>query len=116
MGQLHARVEHGMNSTYEATVTALEELDMTVVEQKKDVFAARVYGETSEGQNIGIKLEPETGESTLLIIYTGVVGNELRARDIFVKINDILNPVVFERQEAAASRELDPEGSLDSMF
>ncbi|UCF16791.1 MAG: DUF3568 family protein [Phycisphaerales bacterium] len=101
MGQLHARAEHDMDSVHEATVTALEQLDITVLDEpalrwpkKKDVSAARVYGETSDGQVIGIRLEPETEESTLLVIHTGVVGNELRARAIFGKINDILNPVV----------------------
>ena len=90
MGRLHARVDREMNAVYEASVRALEELEVTVTEKKKDVFAARVYGETSDEKNITIKLEPETDESTLLSIYTGVVGDEVRARTIFSKIREIL--------------------------
>ena len=92
MGRLHARVDRDMNSVYEASVKALEELEVTVTEKKKDVFAARVYGETSDEKNITIKIEPETDESTLLSIHTGVVGDEVRARTIFSKIREILGP------------------------
>lgn len=90
MGRLHARIDREMNTVYEASVKALEELEVTVTEKKKDVFAARVYGETSDEKNITIKIEPETDESTLLSIYTGVVGDELRARTIFSKIRELL--------------------------
>jgi hypothetical protein len=90
MGRLHARVDREMDAVYEASVKALEELEVTVTEKKKDVFAARVYGETSDEKNITIKIEPETDESTLLSIHTGVVGDEVRARTIFSKIREIL--------------------------
>ena len=92
MGRLYARVDRDLNAVYVASVDALEELEVTVTEKKKDVFAARVYGETSDEKNITIKLEPETDESTLLSIYSGVVGDEVRARTIYSKIREILGP------------------------
>ena len=92
MGRLYARVDRDMNAVYEASVNALEELEVTITEKKKDVFAARVYGETSDEKNITIKIEPETDDSTLLSIYVGVVGDEVRARTIYSKIREILGP------------------------
>lgn len=92
MGRLHARVDRDMNSVYDASVAGLEQLEITVTEKKKDVFAARVYGETSDERNITIKLEPEGDSSTLLSIHTGVVGNELRARAVYDKIREVLGP------------------------
>ena len=90
MGRLYARVDREMNAVYEASVKALEELEVTITEKKKDVFAARVYGETSDEKNITIKIEPETDDSTLLSIYVGVVGDEVRARKIYSKIREVL--------------------------
>jgi hypothetical protein len=90
MGRLHARIDRDMDSVYEASVKALEELEITVTEKKKDVFAARVYGKTADERTLTIKLEPETDESTLLSIHTGVVGNELRARAIYDKIRELV--------------------------
>ena len=90
MGRLHARLDRDMNSVYEASVKALEQLEVTVTEKKKDVFAARVAGKTADERVITIKIEPETDESTLLSIYTGVVGDEVRARAIYSKIREIL--------------------------
>lgn len=86
MGRLHARVDREMNAVYEASVAALEKLEVTVTEKRKDVFAARVLGKTSDNQNITIKIEPESDTSTVLSIYTGVVGNEMRARAIYDEI------------------------------
>ncbi len=94
MGKLHARMDHDMDSVNEATITALEQLQITVTEKKKDVFAARVFGKTSDGQSITIRINPETETSTTISIYTGVLGKETRARTIYEKIREVLGPVV----------------------
>ena len=90
MRTLHARFNRDMNTVYEASVKALEELEVKVTENKKDFFAARVYGKTSDEKNITIKIDPESDEFTLLSIHTGVIGDEKRARTIYGKIRDIL--------------------------
>lgn len=93
MGKLHARLNRDMDSVYEATVTALEQLEITVTEKKKDIFAARVFGKTSDGQSITIRINPESDTSTTLSIHTGVLGKETRARRIYEKIRKVLGPV-----------------------
>ena len=92
MGKLRARVNRDMDSVYEATVTALEQLEITVTEKSKDVFAARVTGKTSDGQSITIRINPESDTSTALSIHTGVLGKETRARTIYEKIREVLGP------------------------
>ena len=94
MGKLHARVDRYMDSVNEATITALEQLQITVTEKKKDVFAARVFGKTSDGQSITIRINPESNTSTTLSIYTGVLGKETRARTIYEEIREVLGPAV----------------------
>ena len=70
MGKLHARMDRDMDSVNEATITALEQLQITVTGKKKDVFAARVFGKTSDGQSITIRINPETETSTTISIFT----------------------------------------------
>ena len=92
MGKLHARIDRDMNSVYEASVKAFEALEITVIEKKKDVFAARVTGKTADERTVTIRIEPEGDSSTILIIRTGVIGGETeaRARAIYDKIREIL--------------------------
>ncbi|UCF16789.1 MAG: DUF3568 family protein [Phycisphaerales bacterium] len=92
MGRLHARADREMNAVYEASVKALEALEITVTEKKKDVFAARVAGKTADERTITIRIEPDGESSTLLTIRTGVVGGETeaRARAIYDKIRELL--------------------------
>ena len=92
MGRLHARVDREMNAVYDASVKALEALEVTVTEKKKDVFAARVTGKTADERAVTIRMEPEGDTSTTLTIRTGVIGDETekRARAIFSKIREIL--------------------------
>ena len=92
MGKLRARVDREMNAVYEASVKALEELEITVTEKKKDVFAARVAGKTADARTITIRMEPEGDSSTVLSIRTGVIGDqtEARARAVYDKIRELL--------------------------
>jgi len=92
MGTLHARIDREMSSVYDASVKALETLQITVIEKKKDVFAARVTGKTADERTITIRIEPEGDSSTLLSIRTGIVGGETetRARAIYDKIRELL--------------------------
>jgi len=92
MGKLHARVDRDMDSVYEATVAALEQLEITVSKHEKDIFAARILGKTADEQPITIRINPESETSTTISIYTGVLGNEMRARTIYEKIREILGP------------------------
>jgi len=92
MGKLRARIDREMNAVYEASVKALEELEVTVTEKSKDAFAARVVGKTADERTITIRIEPEGDASTIMSIRTGVIGEqtEARARAIYDKIREIL--------------------------
>ena len=86
MGRLHARVDRDMNSVYEASVVALEQLEIKVTDKKKDVFGAKILGKTSDEQSITIKIKPETDSSTALSIRFGSLGSEARSRAIYDQI------------------------------
>ena len=94
MGKLHARMDSDMDSVYEASITALEQLEITVTGKKKDVFAARVFGKTSDERSITIRINPESETSTTISIYTGILAKETRARTIYEKIREVLGVAV----------------------
>ena len=89
-GALYAVSGKDLNSVYAATVKALEQLEIEVVEKEKDVFYAKVVGEIADGMNVVIRLEPGDNNVTELSIKASTLGNEDRSRVIYNKIQEIL--------------------------
>ena len=91
-GKLYAVTGHDLNSVYAAAVTALEQLEVEVIETAKDVFYAKVVGKIADGKTITIRMEPETDNNTNIDIKAGkfLSGNQERARVIYEKIKENL--------------------------
>jgi hypothetical protein len=89
-GALYAVSGKDLNSVYAATVKALEQLEIEVVEKEKDVFYAKVVGEIADGMNVVVRLEPGDNNVTELSIKASALGNEDRSRVIYKKIQEIL--------------------------
>jgi hypothetical protein len=89
-GALYAVSGKDLNSVYAATVKALEQLEIEVVEKEKDVFYAKVVGEIADGMNVVVRLEPGDNNVTELSIKASALGNEDRSRVIYQKIQEIL--------------------------
>jgi uncharacterized pyridoxamine 5'-phosphate oxidase family protein len=89
---LYAVASNDMNSVYEATLKALAELELEIVEDAKDVFYAKVTGKVADGGTITVRLEPEDEKVTNLSIKASkfVTGNEERARVVYDKIKQNL--------------------------
>ncbi|MBW7992385.1 MAG: DUF3568 family protein [Planctomycetes bacterium] len=87
-GKLYAVDSQDMNSVYAATVTALKELEIEVIETAKDVFYAKVVGKIADGKTITIRMEPGVNNVTDLSIKASkfLSGNEERARVIYTQI------------------------------
>ena len=62
-GKLYAVASQDLNSVYDATVTALKQLEVEVTETAKDVFYAKVVGKIADGKTITIRMEP--GENNI---------------------------------------------------
>jgi Protein of unknown function (DUF3568) len=86
MGNLHARVNRGVAPVYEACVSALEKLEIKVIDKKKDVFGAKVVGRTSDEQTVVIRIKPEGQGRTHFSIHVGSFGSETRSRTIYDQI------------------------------
>jgi hypothetical protein len=77
---------------YEATVKALGQLELEIVENAKDVFYAKVTGKVADGGTVTVRLEPGEDKITNLSIKASkfISGNEERARVVYEKIKENL--------------------------
>ena len=82
MGKLKDEMNYDVSTIHKATVAALAELELKVLEDKSDKVTAHVESEFSDGEHVWIDMESLTGSRTSLTIRVGVMGNEVRARKI----------------------------------
>lgn len=89
-GALYAVSGKDLNSVYNATVTALQQLEIEVVEKDKDVFYAKVVGKMADDMSVTVRIEPGADNKTELRIKTSKFGDEDRSRVIYDKIQQVL--------------------------
>ena len=86
-GKLHAVASKDLNTVYLATQKSLEQLELEIVEEAKDIFIAKIVAKAADGKKITIWIKPGSGDSSELEIKTGkLTGNEERSRVIYEKI------------------------------
>jgi len=87
-GTLYAMADQDLNSVYAATVKALEQLEIEVIETAKDAFYAKVMGKVADGKTVTIRIEPVNDKTTNLSDNASkfITGNEERALAIYEKI------------------------------
>ena len=90
-GKLYAVASQDLTSVYSATLKALQQLELEVTEQAKDIFIAKIVAKAADGKKITSWIEPGPGDSSELSIKTGkLVGNEDRSRVIYKQIRQNL--------------------------
>ncbi|MHC4462708.1 MAG: DUF3568 family protein [Planctomycetota bacterium] len=92
-GKLYAVSGQDLNSVYTATLAALKQLEIEVAEKSKDVFYAKVVGNTADGKTITIRMEPGADKATEFSIKVSTFGNKERSRVIYEKIRQNLRIV-----------------------
>jgi hypothetical protein len=83
MGKLKDEMNYEVPVMHKATVAALTELELKLLEDKVDKLSAHVESEFSDGEHVWIDLESISDSRTSLTIRVGVTGNEIRARKIY---------------------------------
>ncbi|MGH7215724.1 MAG: DUF3568 family protein [Nitrospiraceae bacterium] len=83
MGKLKDEVNYDVSSVHKATVAALAELELKLLEDKVDKLSAHVESEFSGGEHVWIDLESLSDSRTSMTIRVGVMGNEVRSRRIY---------------------------------
>lgn len=89
-GKLYAVTSHDMTAVYNATLKALEQLEINVTENAKDVFYAKVVAEGADGKRIVVRIKPTEGSGTDLNIKVGAFGDEHRSSIIYERIRQNL--------------------------
>ncbi|MHC4645416.1 MAG: DUF3568 family protein [Planctomycetota bacterium] len=84
-GKLFAVASHDLETTYQATVKAVNDLEMSVTDQAKDVFSAKVLAAGADGKKVKITLKPREDGDTDLTIAIGM-GNRSRSLAIYDQI------------------------------
>ena len=82
MGKLKDEENYDVSTVHKATVAALAELGLKVLEDKADKVTAHVESEFSDSEHVWIDMESLVNSRTSLTIRVGVMGNEVRARKI----------------------------------
>ena len=83
MGKLQDEVNYPVSVVHDATVAALNDLDVKLSEDKIDKLSAHVESEFSDGARIWIDLESVSDSRCRLTIRVGLSGDEVRSRKIY---------------------------------
>lgn len=88
--KLYAVHSQSMDAVYEATLKALDDLEIEVTDKAKDIFAAKVIAKAADEKLITIRIAPTDTELVKLTIKVGSFGDEERARIIYGRISQKL--------------------------
>ena len=91
-GDLEAVESENLDAVYEATLKAVEEIELHVTSKKKDALSATIVGRDAQDKKVTIKLNSTAEKTTKLSIRIGVFGSETKSRLIYQKIRDNLYP------------------------
>jgi hypothetical protein len=95
-GDLEATESYNIDVVYEASLQALEKLELRPISKSKDALSAEITSRDAQDKKVTIKLKTLTDSSTKLSIRIGTFGSETKSRLIYDAIRDNLR----ERQKA----------------
>lgn len=89
-GDLEAVESESLDKVYDATLKAVEELELHVMSRTKDALSATIVGRDAQDKKVTIKLNSTAEKTTKLSIRIGVFGSETKSRLIYQRIRDNL--------------------------
>jgi hypothetical protein len=92
-GSLEAVLEDDVDAVYEASIKALDQLEIAPSEKQKDALAARIVATNAQYRKITIKLKAAENDLTKISIKIGFFGDRSQSQAIYDKIKENLqNP------------------------
>ena len=76
-----------MTAVHTATLAALKELELPVIEDKKDQMSAKIESRFADGKTVWIDIDAVTNDSSKVTIRVGTFGDEVRSRKILDRIH-----------------------------
>jgi hypothetical protein len=89
-GELETTLDAGLDKSYDATLKALDKLQLTPIQKSKDALAAEVVSRTAEDKKVTIKLTRVDDKITKLSIRIGVFGDQAQSTTIYERIKQNL--------------------------
>jgi hypothetical protein len=89
-GNLSMTLNAGVEKSYDATLKALEQLQLTPTEKAKDALGAKIVARTSADKKVNIALTRVTDTSTEMKIGVGTIGDKDISKTIYDKIMENL--------------------------
>ena len=86
-GDLEAVESHSLDNVYEATVKALDELELNVISKSKDALTATINARDAQDKKIKIMLKKTAEQTTKISVRIGTFGDETKSKLIYQKIN-----------------------------
>ncbi len=84
-GKMYSVSDKDMDAVYEATLKAMDKLQLQVTDKAKDVFAAKVVAGSADGKKVVVKIKP-LEDKTQYTIQVGSFGNKERSQMVFTEI------------------------------
>jgi hypothetical protein len=85
-GELQSTEELDLDTAWDATLAAVEELQFDIQERRKDAVAGRAVVHMADGREVRIRLEDEGYGLTTIKIRVGIWGDEMVSERILAKI------------------------------
>jgi hypothetical protein len=87
MGKLEDEVNAPVPKVQQASVAALETLELPVDKERGDKLAAELESETADQKKIWISITSLTSSRSKIVIRVGLMGDEIRSRQILEAIH-----------------------------
>ncbi|WP_035244351.1 DUF3568 family protein [Desulfonatronovibrio hydrogenovorans] len=85
-GRLQENISRNMHQVHEASLAALQTMEMAVLEQDKKVDSTSIRAQYPDGTNVWINTKYLSTNTTQVRIRVGVLGDEPRSRRIWEEI------------------------------
>jgi Protein of unknown function (DUF3568) len=90
-GQLKEDMAASVPRVHDASISALKELSLPIIEDNHDKLSAKIKSRFADGHDVWIEIESVTAESSKLTIRVGILGDENKARQILNGIHKRLS-------------------------
>ena len=81
-GELESTEKVSLDKVYQATQTAMEDLEFTITSKQKDAFDGEVIARRATGKKVTVKLKRQSDSVTQIRIRVGTFGDETISKDI----------------------------------
>jgi hypothetical protein len=81
-GQLKEDIAASVPAVHKASISALKDLNLPIIEDDHDKLSAKIKSRFANGDSVWIEIESVTAESSKITIRVGALGDQYKSRQI----------------------------------